>query len=109
MYKDGFLDHAFSIYNNLKRLRVGTDAAMRLIFDKNNAKLMDALDALSEKVATIKSGYELRMFLEPFKYVPGDKGRPVYAAAIADLRAHSGLEQAEDCDMGEEECDSENE
>jgi hypothetical protein len=105
MYNDGFLDHVFSIYKHIKSLRTDTDGAMKLLFDKNNARLLDAIDALDAKVETVKSGSGLWKFIKPFKYI---RGRPAYVAAISALKAGAGAStSAKDAAVSYDEADSE--
>jgi hypothetical protein len=75
--------------------------ALGLLLDKNNAKLMDVVGALETKLLSIK-------YIQRFKRIQKDKGRPVYTAAVAALAGAADCAQAsteEEEEEGEEDVD----
>jgi hypothetical protein len=105
MYTPGFLEHVFTIATHLRRLQVDVRMALGLLLDKNNAKLMDAIGALETKLLSINDGASVLKYIQRFKYIQKDKGRPVYTAAVAALAGAAGCAQAsteEEEEEGEE-------
>ena len=79
--------------------------ALGLLLDKNNAKLMDVVGALETKLLSIKDGPSALKYIQRFKFINKDKGRPVYTAAVAALTGAAGCAQAsteEEEEEGEE-------
>jgi predicted methyltransferase len=85
LYNVGFIDHTLSIAAHMRQIGADVHASMMLMFDKNNCKLMDKVEALETKLKTFGNRWEFTSFIGRYKFDRRDKGRSIYLAAVAEL------------------------